>query len=90
MSAGGKVTFAANDDTLAEKLIALNAEEAAGNDVVAGEAVFFEDSGNTYIFFQGVAAADDLIQITGVTGLTTLTEGTGAPLALALDSFSFA
>lgn len=82
VSAGGKVTFAANDDTLAEKLIALAADTV---DVAVGEAVFFEDGGNTYIFING-NTSDDLIQLTGVTGFTTFTEGT---LTLA-DNFSFA
>jgi len=85
VSAGGKVTFSANDNTLALKLVALAADTT---DIAANEAAFFEDSGNTYIFINK-GASDELIQITGVTGLTTLTEGTGAP-ALAVDNFSFA
>lgn len=78
VDADGKVTFAASDDTLAEKLIALAADTT---DVANGEAVFFEDSGNTYIFIQG-AAADELIQLTGVTGFDTL-DLTGANLSFA-------
>lgn len=81
VSAGGKVTFAANDDTLAEKLIALAADIT---DIGVGKVVFFEDSGNTYIFVNN-AGADDLIQLTNVTGLTTLTESL-APLG----DFTFA
>lgn len=70
VSSGGKVTFAAADDTLAEKLVALAADTT---DIAANEVVFFEDGGNTYIF-NNVGGTDDLIKLTGVTGLTTLTE----------------
>ncbi len=70
VSAGGKVTFAAADDTLAEKLIAIAADNV---DIAAGETAFFEDSGNTYVFTAG-AGGDELIVLQGVTGLVTMTE----------------
>lgn len=77
IAAGGKVTFAAADDTLAKKLVALAADDT---DIANSEVVFFEDSGNTYIYGAGAAtatAADDyLVKLAGVTGRTTLLEST--------------
>jgi S-layer protein len=86
VDADGKVTFAANDDTLAEKLVALEAESGVGGDIGDGKAVFFEHGGNSYIFYNGAAAGTGdlgLVQLTGVTGLDTLTFAAGA-------NFSFA
>jgi co-chaperonin GroES (HSP10) len=75
VTAGGLVTFATADDTLAEKLIAVAADDT---DVANREVVFFVDGGNTYIYGAGtgtaVEADDYLIVLEGVTGLTTLTE----------------
>ena len=77
VSAGGKVTFAAADDTLAEMLVALAADDT---DIADFEAVHFEVGGNTYLYSAGddtTAAGDDfLIELTGLTGMTTLTEST--------------
>jgi Ca2+-binding RTX toxin-like protein len=77
ITAGGKATFSTDDDTLAEKLTTLAADNT---NVGTREVVFFEDSGNTYVYGAGndtsVAADDFLIKLTGVTGLTTLTEST--------------
>jgi hypothetical protein len=39
-----------------------------------GEALVFEYLGNSYVFVQGGAAADTLVQLTGVTGITNLVE----------------
>jgi hypothetical protein len=39
-----------------------------------GEALVFEYLGNSYVFVQGGAAADTLVQLTGVTGITNLAE----------------
>jgi len=75
VSAGGKATFAAADDTLAEMITTLVAD---GN-ITANEVVFFEFSGSTYVYGAGATAdgSDDfMIKLTGVTGLTTLTEST--------------
>lgn len=74
VSAGGKVTFEAADDTLAEMLVALAADTT---DIADDEVVFFEFGGDTYIF-NNVAASDtnDLIKLVGVVGFTTLTEST--------------
>ncbi len=76
-TAGGKITFAAADDTYAEKVTAVQAD--AELDAVSSVA-FFEDSGNTYVYYAGAAtgnADDQIIQLTGVTGLTTITVGNG-------------
>jgi len=70
VSAGGKVTFAAADDTLAEMLVALAADTT---DIATNEVVFFELGADTYIF-NNVGGTDDLIKLVGVTGFTTLTE----------------
>lgn len=74
ISAGGKVTFASEDDTLAEKVVALAADDVnVGN----AEVVFFEHGSDTYIYGAGAdttAAADDfLIKLAGVSSQTTLT-----------------
>ena len=79
VSAGGKVTFAAADDTLAKKLVAVVADDT---EIAAREILFFEDCGNTYIHGAGdvatIATDDSLIVLEGVTvtGMTTLTEST--------------
>ena len=82
-SAGGLITFAAGDVTLAQKLVAVLADTQL--DVVQSFG-FFEDSGNTYVYSAGAAtgAADDLIiELTGVTGLTTVTGSTTVNLSIA-------
>lgn len=75
VSAGGKVSFAAADDTFAEKLAAIGNDTAIG----ANALVFFEDGGNTYIFGEGAAdgaANNFVIELKGVTGLNALTATT--------------
>lgn len=69
VSAGGKATFAAADDTLAEKLATLLAD----TDVAATEVVFFTQGSDTYVY--GGADAF-LVKLTGVSNLVTLTEST--------------
>jgi len=76
VASGGKVTFAAADDTLAEKVAAIQADTT---DIAANEVVFFEHAGNTYIFGENALAAttdDFYVILEGVTGMTTLTEST--------------
>jgi hypothetical protein len=71
-TAGGKVVFAAADNTLALKIAAVQADTQLK---AAGTVAFFEDAGNTYVFSAGALATtadDQLIQLTGVTGLNTL------------------
>jgi len=78
VSAGGKVTFAAADDTLAEKVLAIAADDT---NLADGEVAFFEHGGNTYVYFANDtsdATTDALIQLTGLVDLTTLSITTGA------------
>ena len=81
-SAGGKITFAAADNTLALKIAAVLADAQLS---VAGSTAFFEDAGNTYVYNAGATAAahtdDQIIQLTGVTGLTTLVGGATTTIA---------
>jgi len=70
ITANGKATFNAADDTLAEKLVTLAADTT---DIGANEVVFFEHGSDTYIF-NNVGGTDDLVKLTGITGMTTLTE----------------
>lgn len=80
-TAGGKVTFAAADNTLALKIAAVqNDTQLKAINTVA----FFEDSGNTYVFNAGAentVADDQLIQLTGVVGLTTIAAGAAVTIA---------
>jgi len=76
-SAGGLISFAAADDTYAEKVTAIQADTQL--DAIASVA-FFEDGGNTYVYYAGAATGntdDQIIQLTGVTGLTTITVTAG-------------
>jgi hypothetical protein len=68
VSATGKVTFAAADDTLAEQLAAVKADTT---DVDIGEAVFWENGGNTYVFVNH-GTNDSFVELTGVTGVAGL------------------
>ena len=66
VSSGGKVTFNATDDTLAEKVVAIAADDT---DLADTEVAFFEDGGNTYVYVAddtSDATVDALIQLTGV------------------------
>jgi len=68
---GGKVTFAADDDTLTEQ-IAVAILETGVNEVV-----FWENGTSTYVYISGAAGDgtnDQLIQLSGVVDFTTLTE----------------
>ena len=71
ITAGGKASFAAEDDTLAEKVTTLAADNA---NIAANDIVFFEHGGDTYIYgaIAGGAEDDYMIQLVGVTGLTTM------------------
>ena len=77
VAAGGKVTFATADDTLAERIVAIAADDT---DLADSEVAFFEHGGNTYVYAAddtSNATADGMIELTGVTGLTTLTVTAG-------------
>jgi hypothetical protein len=63
-------------DTLAEVVAILTADTAVTN----GSAVAFEFGGNTYVFGTGNAGdakSDTLVQLTGVTSITSLTDAAG-------------
>lgn len=81
ISSEGIATFVAADDTLAEKVTAVNAALEAGTEAT-GQVAIFEHSGSSYVYIYDdtadtVAAEDTLIKLTGVTGLTdsTITAG---------------
>lgn len=74
ISAAGLATFHVNDNTLALKLTAIAADLAAGGEA-AREAAVFVDQGQAYLFVSdgiaGVTTGDLVIQLVGVTALTT-------------------
>jgi hypothetical protein len=70
----GTATFAANDDTLAEQIAAIERSFANGGHA-AGEYAEWSNAGNTYVLIDdgftssaanGVSAGDNLIQLVGV------------------------
>ncbi len=72
---GGVIVFHANDNTLALKIAAIQADAQLDT---AGSIGMFVDGGNTYVYYAGAAAAnadDQLIQLSGVTTLATITGG---------------
>jgi len=81
INAEGIATFNVADDTLAERIVAAEAGINAGGAAAAGQSAIFEQGGDSYLFISdgvdGIGAADNLIKLTGVTGLTdsTLTAG---------------
>jgi hypothetical protein len=81
INAEGIATFAAADDTLAERVIATEAGINLGGIAAVRQFAVFEHSTNSYLFVSdgvdAIGAADMLFQLTGVTGLsdTTITAG---------------
>jgi len=74
-STGGLVTFATADNTLALKIAAIQADTLLD---AAQSVAFFVDTGNTYVYYAGAAVGntdDQIVQLTGVAGLTTITVG---------------
>ena len=72
-SAGGKITFDAADNTLALKIAAIQADTQLKT---VKTTAFFEDSGNTYVYYAGATTAssdDELVQLTGVINLSAIT-----------------
>jgi hypothetical protein len=72
---GGVIVFHADDNTLALKIAAIQADTQLD---AAGSIGMFVDGGNTYVYYAGAAAAnadDQLIQLSGVTTLATITGG---------------
>jgi hypothetical protein len=74
ISATGICSFAAADDTLAEKITAAEGGIQTGA-AAAGQFAVFQHGSDSYVFVSdgtdGVDANDVLIKLTGVTGLTT-------------------
>ena len=80
-TAGGLVIFASGDGTLALKTAAVQADTQLD---VVGIVAMFVDGLNTYLYYSGVAAGnadDQLIQLTGVNTLTTITGGATTSIA---------
>lgn len=74
-TAGGLISFHATDNTFAKMVIAIQADLQLD---AAGSVAMFVDSGNTYVYYAGAAAGnadDQLIQLTGITTLTTMIGG---------------
>uniref|UniRef100_Q3AT73 Ig-like domain-containing protein n=1 Tax=Chlorobium chlorochromatii (strain CaD3) TaxID=340177 RepID=Q3AT73_CHLCH len=74
-SDGGLITFDVSDNTLAFKIAAVEADAQLD---VAGSVAMFVDSGNTYLYYAGIAAGnldDQVIQLTGITTFITITGG---------------
>lgn len=86
INAEGKASFTADDDTLAERITAVEAGINAGGVAATGQMAYFEFGSDTYVFIShgtdGVDAGDALIKLVGVTGLTDSTI-TGANLTIA-------
>jgi hypothetical protein len=76
----GIASFNAADDTLAEKIVAVNAGLVAGTEA-DGQFAIFTDGSDTYLYIledtsDSVTSADVLIKLTGVAGATaTVTSG---------------
>ncbi|MDY8108852.1 calcium-binding protein [Fulvimarina sp. 2208YS6-2-32] len=82
-SAGGKVTFAAADTTFAQKVTAVQADTQLD---VAGSVAFFENGANTYVYYAGAAtgnADDQIVELTGITGLTTIAVNAAGDITIA-------
>jgi Ca2+-binding RTX toxin-like protein len=74
----GLITFATDDDTYAEKVVAVLADVELD---AAGSVALFADSGNTYVYYAGATAGnsdDQIIELTGVSGTSydAITVGT--------------
>lgn len=74
-TAGGLIIFHASDNTLALKTAAVQADVELD---AVGTVAMFVDGGNTYVYYAGGASGnvdDQLIQLTGLTTLATITGG---------------
>ena len=83
-SAGGLVTFATADSTLALKIAAIQADTQLD---AALSVAFFVDTGNTYVYYSGAAVGntdDQIVQLTGVTALTTITVGAASASSMVI------
>lgn len=80
-TAGGLITFHASDNTLALKITAVQADAQLD---AAGSVAMFVDGANTYVYYAGAATGntdDQLIQLTGITTLATITGGATTTIA---------
>jgi hypothetical protein len=86
IDAEGIATFNAADDTLLERITAVEAGIDASGGAAAGDFAVFTFGSDSYVFISdgtgGLSATDVLIKLTGVTGLTDSTI-TGGDLMLA-------
>jgi hypothetical protein len=74
-TSGGLVAFHASDNTLALKIAAVQADAELD---AAGAVAMFVEGGNSYVYYAGTAAGnldDQLVQLTGLATLTTITGG---------------
>lgn len=74
-SAGGLISFHASDNTHAKMVAAIQADTQLD---APGSVAMFVNAGNTYVYYAGTAignADDQLIQLTGITTLTTMIAG---------------
>ncbi|MCX7170477.1 MAG: DUF4214 domain-containing protein [Proteobacteria bacterium] len=74
-TACGMISFHAADSSLSLKIVALQADAELD---VAGSVAMFVDGGNTYVYYAGTAAGnadDQLVQLTGISTLATITGG---------------
>jgi len=83
IAANGLVTFNANDNTLALRIVATEAGINASGAAAVRQFAVFEFGSDSYVFISGgtdgITAEDTLIKLTGVSGLTAtdLTASTG-------------
>ena len=77
----GLITFAAADNTLALKIAAVQADVQLD---AVNSVAFFVDGANTYVYYAGAAignADDQIIQLTGINTLATITAGATTTIA---------
>ena len=87
INAEGFASFDAADDTLAERITAVEAAINAGGAATDGQAAIFTFGSDTYVFISegtnGVGAGDALIKLVGVTSLSDSTVNAGNNLVIA-------
>lgn len=75
IDAEGIASFAAADDTLAERITAVEAGINAGGTATAGQFAVFEHGGSTYVLVSdgtdNLAVGDVIVKLTGVAGITS-------------------
>ena len=85
INAEGVATFATADDTLAERITAVEAAIQVGS-ATAGQFAVFEFSGSTYVFVSNgsdtVQAGDVVVKLVGLTGISNTTIDSSGYLSL--------